>query len=167
MDVLLPSQTSLPDDPRVKLIKAKIRKENHQPDALIEILHTAQNTYGFLPLHVLKTISQELKLPPSLVYSAVSFYHFFSLKSKGLHSCLVCTGTACYVSGSQNILDKIESEIGLKAGEVSADGKLGVQVARCIGACGLAPTVVLDDEMIAKASVDDVIKKLKEKVYPL
>lgn len=166
MDTTLPSthQASVPIDPRIKLIHAKIRKENHQPDALIEVLHTAQNAYGYLPLEVLKLIGRELGLPPSCVYSTVTFYHFFSLKSKGNHTCLVCTGTACYVKGAQKILDKIETEMGLKAGEVSADGNLGLQVARCIGACGLAPAVMIDEEMLARAEGNDVIMKIKEKI---
>ncbi|MBL7739189.1 MAG: bidirectional hydrogenase complex protein HoxE [Chitinophagaceae bacterium] len=151
-------------DPRVKLIAAKMKKENYKPDALIEILHTAQNAYGYLPKEVLAYITKALHLPPSRVYSTVTFYHFFSLKSKGEHTCLVCTGTACYVKGAQAILNEIEKKLGLKAGQVSADDKLGVQVARCIGACGLAPAVVLDDEVQAKVSPDEIIKKINIKI---
>ncbi len=151
-------------DPRVKLIAAKMKKEQYKPDALIEILHTAQNAYGYLPKEVLAYITKALRLPPSRVYSTVTFYHFFSLKSKGEHTCLVCTGTACYVKGAQAILNEIERELGLKAGQVSADDKLGVQVARCIGACGLAPAVVLDDEVQAKVSPDEIVKKINAKI---
>jgi bidirectional [NiFe] hydrogenase diaphorase subunit len=151
-------------DPRVKLINAKIKKENYKPDALIEVLHTAQNAYGYLPLNVLKYISKELHLPPSRVYSTVTFYHFFSLKSKGEHTCLVCTGTACYVKGAQQILNKIEESFNLKAGEVTVDNKLGLQVARCIGACGLAPAVVLDNEVLAKTQLDELIAKMNAKL---
>lgn len=162
------STTSAPElaktDPRVKLIAAKIKKENHKADALIEILHTAQNAYGYLPLNVLKYITGELHLPPSRVFSTVSFYHFFSLKSKGEHTCLVCTGTACYVKGAQLILNEIEKKFALKPGQVSADYKLGVQVARCIGACGLAPAVVLDDEVQAKVTADEIIHKINDKI---
>lgn len=159
-----PTLAVAPTDPRIKLIKTKIKKENHQPDSLIEVLHTAQNAYGYLPLEVLRLIGHELGLPPSYVYSTVTFYHFFSLKSKGKHSCLVCTGTACYVKGAQKILDKIEKELNLKAGQVSADGNLGVQVARCVGACGLAPAVMIDEEMMARADGDEVVRKIKEKI---
>jgi bidirectional [NiFe] hydrogenase diaphorase subunit len=151
-------------DPRVKLIAAKIKKEHHKPDALIEILHTAQSAYGYLPLNVLKYITRELRLPPSRVFSTVSFYHFFSLKSKGEHTCLVCTGTACYVKGAQLILNEIEKQFSLKPGQVTADEKLGVQVARCIGACGLAPAVVLDDEVHAKVSAEDIVHKINAKI---
>lgn len=151
-------------DPRLKLLAAKIKKENYKPDALIEILHTAQNAYGYLPINVLKYITKALHLPPSRVFSTVSFYHFFSLKSKGEHTCLVCTGTACYVKGAQNIINEIERKFALHPGQVSADNKLGVQVARCIGACGLAPAVVLDEEVLAKVSADDIIDKINAKI---
>ena len=144
------------NDPRVKQILVKIKKENYRPDALIEILHTAQNSFGYLPMNVLAFITKELKVPPSRVYSTVTFYHFFSLKSKGEHTCLVCTGTACYVKGSENLLTAIEKEFCLKVGQVTADNKLGVSTARCIGACGLAPAVVIDDEVHAKVKPEDV-----------
>src|SRR5208282_6768834 len=101
-------------DPRVKQILVKMKKENYRPDALIEILHTAQNSFGYLPMNVLAFVTKELKVPPSRVYSTVTFYHFFSLKSKGEHTCLVCTGTACYVKGAEHILSQIEKEFHLK-----------------------------------------------------
>ena len=151
-------------DPRIKLIAAKMKKENYKADALIEILHTAQNAYGYLPMNILKFITKELKLPPSRVYSTVSFYHFFSLKSKGDHTCLVCTGTACYVKGALGILNEIENSFSLKPGQVSADNKLGVQVARCIGACGLAPAVVLDDEVHGKLNKEIVTDLINAKI---
>ena len=151
-------------DPRIKLIAAKMKKENYRADALIEILHTAQNAYGYLPMNILKFITKELKLPPSRVYSTVSFYHFFSLKSKGDHTCLVCTGTACYVKGALGILNEIENSFSLKPGQVSTDNKLGVQVARCIGACGLAPAVVLDDEVHGKLNKEIVTDLINAKI---
>ncbi len=165
--IAVPAKELSKTDPRVKLIAAKLKKENYKPDALIEVLHTAQNAYGYLPMDVLKYISSSLHLPPSRVYSTVSFYHFFSLKSKGEHTCLVCTGTACYVKGAQAILNEIERQTGLKAGEVSADNKLGVQVARCIGACGLAPAVVLDDEVQAKVKPEEIMHKINEKMMAI
>lgn len=150
-------------DPRAKLIAAKMKKENYRPDSLIEILHAAQNAYGYLPMNVLAFITKSLKIPPSRVYSTVTFYHFFSLKSKGEHTCLVCTGTACYVKGAQSILDSIEQEFHLKPGNVTSDNKLGLQVARCIGACGLAPAIVVDDEVMAKVSASTIKEKITTK----
>ena len=151
-------------DPRVKLILAKIKKESYKPDALIEILHTAQNTYGYLPMNVLAFITRELKVPPARVFSTVTFYHFFSLKSKGEHTCLVCTGTACYVKGAQAILDELEEQFSLKPGQVTADNKLGIQSARCIGACGLAPAVVIDEEVHAKMKAEDIKNIILSKI---
>lgn len=151
-------------DPRVKLLNAKMKKESFKPDALIEILHNAQGSYGYLPPNVLRYIAMKLRLPPSRVFSTVSFYHFFSMKSKGDHTCLVCTGTACYVKGAQKILDEIEHKFHLKQGEVTEDNKLGVAAARCIGACGLAPAVIIDDEVQAKAIADDIVAKLTAKL---
>jgi bidirectional [NiFe] hydrogenase diaphorase subunit len=151
-------------DPRLKLIAAKIKKENYKADALIEVLHTAQNAYGYLPKSVLAYITKALKLPPSRVYSTVTFYHFFSLKSKGEHTCLVCTGTACYVKGAQALIDEIEKGFGLKPGQVTPDNRLGIQVARCIGACGLAPAVVIDEEVQGKIKAEELTAKIKNKI---
>ncbi len=162
-DSMTPNLEGSATDPRVKLLAAKIKKENYRADALIEILHTAQNAYGYLPMNVLQYITKALRLPPSRVFSTVSFYHFFSLKSKGEHTCLICTGTACYVKGAATLLASIETNFGLKPGQVSPDNKLGVQMARCIGACGLAPAVVLDDEVIGKITGPELVNKINAK----
>ncbi|MCA0381983.1 MAG: NAD(P)H-dependent oxidoreductase subunit E [Bacteroidetes bacterium] len=154
-------------DPRVKLLDTRMKKENFRPDALIEILHAAQNAYGYLPMPVLQHISNKLHIPPARVFSTVTFYHFFSLKSRGDHTCLVCTGTACYVKGAQQLLDAVEQSFGIKAGEVSADNKLGLQVARCIGACGLAPAVVIDEEVQAKTDGHQLVAIIHEKLEAL
>lgn len=151
-------------DPRIKLIAARIRKEEQRPEALIEILHIAQNAYGHLPQHILTYIAKAMHLPPSRIYAAVTFYHFFSLHSKGEHTCLVCTGTACYVKGAQAILNELVKAFGMTPGNVSPDGKLGIQVARCVGACGLAPVAVVDDEVEAKVNASMLVRELKEKI---
>lgn len=149
-------------DTRLKLLDAKIRSAGAKPEALIEVLHTAQGAYGYLPLPVLAYISKALHLPPSRVYATVSFYHFFSLQAKGEHRCLVCTGTACYVKGAQQVLQAVEQAFQLKAGQVTADGKLGLQVARCVGACGLAPVALVDDVLQAKADGAALVRDLKQ-----
>jgi bidirectional [NiFe] hydrogenase diaphorase subunit len=150
-------------DPRTKLLVTKIKKENYRPDALIEILHTAQNAYGYLPMNILAFISKELKLPPSRIFSTVTFYHFFSLKSKGEHTCIVCTGTACYVKGSQAIVEEIEKEFKVKSGQVTSDNKFGMESARCIGACGLAPVVIIDEEVYAKVTAGEMKELILKK----
>ena len=143
---------------------ARLKKENYRPDALIEILHTVQNTYGHLPMNVLQYIPQELHLPPSRVYATATFYHFFSLQSKGVHTCFVCTGTACDVKGAQLLLEKLEEELGIKPGETPPDNQLTLQVARCIGACGLAPAVVLDEMVQGKVTPEQLIPEVRAKL---
>lgn len=147
-------------DPRVAKVQQAIKLYQRRPDALIQILHTAQGIFGYLPLNVLQFVSRELKVPPSQVYGVATFYHFFSLKPKGDHQVVVCTGTACYVKGAQKILDELGKQWGLKPGQTTPDGKLGLEQARCIGACGLAPAVVIDEEMQPKvdaAKIDALI----------
>ena len=151
-------------DPRMKLIAARIRKERQRPDALIEILHTVQNAYGYLPLGVLTYVTKSLKLPPSRVYAAATFYHFFSLKPKGEHTCIVCTGTACYVKKSREILKALEKAFGIEAGQVTPDGRLGLQVARCIGACGLAPVAIVDDRVESNVEAAVLISEITGKL---
>lgn len=152
------------NDPRTKMIMVAIKKGEGKPDQLIQVLHTAQNLFGYLPINVIGFITREMKLPPSRVYGVVTFYHFFSLKPKGDHTCLVCTGTACYVKGAQQILGVIETNYGLKPGEVSKDNTLGLQTARCIGACGLAPAVVIDEEVVARVKPEDIKTIIDQKI---
>ncbi len=152
------------DDPRSKFLLAAVKKSKGSPDALIQVLHTAQNLYGHLPGHIIRYIAQQLRLPPSRVFGVVTFYHFFSLKPKGDHTCLVCTGTACYVKGAQDILNELEKAYHLKPGEATKDNRLGVQVARCLGACGLAPAVVIDDEVVAKVKAEEIRKLIENRI---
>lgn len=131
-------------DKRFKLLEVAMKKHHFQQNALIEVLHTAQELFGYLELDLLHFIAHHLKLPPSRVYGVATFYHFFTLKPKGEHTCVVCTGTACYVKGADALLDAVAQEAHVGAGETTPDGKLSVLTARCLGACGIAPAVVLD-----------------------
>jgi bidirectional [NiFe] hydrogenase diaphorase subunit len=99
---------------------------------------------------VLTHVAHGLKLPLSKVYGVATFYHLFSLKPSGAHSCVVCMGTACYVKGSGQILDGLRTELGIEAGETTADGQVSLTVARCLGACGIAPAIVLDGAVLGK-----------------
>lgn len=150
----------LKDDPRLKLINAAIKKNKAQPDALIQVLHVAQNMYGYLPMDVVRHVTHALRLPPSRVYGVITFYHFFNLKKQGDHTCMVCTGTACYVKGAQAVLDAIADKFGIRPGEVTPDETLGLQTARCLGACGLAPAVVIDDRVLGKVEPGQMEKEL-------
>lgn len=119
--------------------------------ALIEVLHTAQELFGYLSPALLKTIAHKLKLPPSRVLGVATFYHFFSFKPKGEHTFVVCTGTACYVAGAARLIQDLEHRC-CKEGQTTADGKVSVETARCIGSCGLAPVVIADGRIMAKVS---------------
>jgi bidirectional [NiFe] hydrogenase diaphorase subunit len=106
-------------------------------------------------------IAQNLKLPPSRVYGVATFYHFFTLKPKGEHTCVVCMGTACYVKGADQVVATLEKHAGIKAGETTPDGKLSLLTARCIGACGIAPAVVYDGAVTARQTPEDALNKVK------
>lgn len=131
-------------DPRFKLLDATIKRHQYQQDALIEILHKAQALFGYLEHDLLSYVAHSLKLPPSRVYGVATFYHLFSLVPKGVHQCVVCTGTACYVKGAVALLAAVEQSAQLQVGETTPDNQLSLSTARCVGACGLAPTVVFD-----------------------
>lgn len=131
-------------DKRLKLLEVAMKKHQFRPDALIEVLHAAQQLFGYLELDLLRFVARHLKLPPSRVYGVATFYHFFALKPQGKHTCVVCTGTACYVKGADGLLAALRREAGVGPGETTPDNNLSVLTARCIGACGIAPAVVLD-----------------------
>lgn len=151
------------DDPRLKKVSAAMTSYGHRHDALIQVLHTVQALFGYLPKNILQLVAKDLRIPTSKVYGVATFYHFFSLKPKGEHMVVVCTGTACYVKGAQGLLDAMDKVYGLKPGQNTADGKVGLEQARCIGACGLAPAVVIDEVMQPKLTADKMIELIKAK----
>ncbi|MBR8833377.1 MAG: bidirectional hydrogenase complex protein HoxE [Stigonema ocellatum SAG 48.90 = DSM 106950] len=131
-------------DQRFLILDATLMRHQYQQDALIEVLHKAQELFGYLDNDLLLYIVHSLKLPPSRVYGVATFYHLFSLAPKGVHSCVVCTGTACYVKGAANLLASVEKSAKIHTGETTPDGELSLSTARCLGACGIAPAVVFD-----------------------
>jgi len=150
------------DESRAKQILSAIRKHGQKPNALIEILHLTQDLFGYLPLDAMSMIAKELKVSPSRVYGVATFYHLFRLKPQGKHNCLICTGTACHVKGSQKLLDEVKKVFGIEQGQTTPDGELSVQGARCLGCCSLAPAVVLDGKILAKVQPGDLIKDIKK-----
>src|SRR6201993_3121338 len=126
-------------DKRFKILEAHIKKHQFKQDALIEVLHKAQELFGYLEDDLLLFIAIKLKLPPSRVYGVATFYHFFTLKPQGAHTCVVCMGTACYVKGADKVLAAVEKCSGIKSGETTADKQLSLLTARCIGACAIGP----------------------------
>jgi bidirectional [NiFe] hydrogenase diaphorase subunit len=143
-------------DNRFKLLEATMKRHQYQPDALIEVLHSAQEMFGHLDTGLLLHIANSLKLPLSRVYGVATFYHFFSLAPKGKHTCVVCMGTACYVKGAANLVSAVEKAAGIRAGETTADGNVSLETARCLGACGIAPALVYDGQ-VAGAQTDDMV----------
>src|SRR5215471_19030699 len=143
-------------DKRFKILEVHMKKHQFRQDALIEVLHKGQELFGYLEDDLLLFISYKLKLPPSRVYGVATFYHLFSLKPQGEHTCVVCLGTACYVKGADKLLDVVERQARVKAGETTADRKLSVLTARCIGACGIAPAVVYDGVTAGQQLAEDV-----------
>jgi bidirectional [NiFe] hydrogenase diaphorase subunit len=148
------------DDKRWKIVEATARRHGREPHALIETLHTAQETFGYLDETALRYVALTLRVPLSRVYGAATFYHFFTLKPKGKHACVVCTGTACYIKGAPALLSALERAHGIKPGETTADGELSVLTARCLGSCGLAPAAVLDSVVLGKIGPDQLLARI-------
>ncbi len=130
----------------------------HRGDAgaLMPVLHEAQNIYGYLPAEVQTVIAERLNVPLAEVYGVATFYSQFSLYPKGKHQISVCLGTACYVKGSDKILDVLEKELKIKCGQCTPDNKFSIDSCRCVGACGLAPVMIIDGEVYGKLKPDDV-----------
>jgi bidirectional [NiFe] hydrogenase diaphorase subunit len=146
---------------RIKLLDITMKRNHYRQDALIEILHKAQASFGYLEPEILEYIARGLKLPLSRVYGVATFYHLFSLKPSGVHNCVVCMGTACYVKGSDRLLTAIEKELGIHVGETTPDNQISLMSARCLGACGIAPAMVFDGTVIGKQEPEMVIEKVK------
>ena len=139
-------------DKRWRLVDATMRRLGQQSRGLIETLHTVQEAFGYLDEDALRYVAASLRVPLSRAYGVATFYHFFTLKPAGEHTCVVCMGTACYIKGAPQLLDAMESEMGIAPGETTADGKVSLLTARCLGSCGLAPAVVYDREVAGKVT---------------
>ncbi|MDJ0572998.1 MAG: bidirectional hydrogenase complex protein HoxE [Pleurocapsa sp. MO_192.B19] len=158
------AQTSKPKkttvDKRIKALDIAMKRNHYHQDALIEILHKAQESFGYLEPEILEYIARQLKLPLSRVFGVATFYHLFSLKPSGVHSCVVCLGTACYVKGGGKIISTMEEKLGIHAGETTSDNQVSLMTARCIGACGIAPAVVFDGTVTGKQDPESVLKHI-------
>jgi bidirectional [NiFe] hydrogenase diaphorase subunit len=127
-----------------------MRRLGYRPDGLIEVLHTTQEVFGYLDDQALLYVGDCLGVPPSKVYGVATFYSYFTLKPQGEHTCVVCTGTACYINGAAGLLSEISQKFGAQPGGTTPDGKISVLKARCLGACSMAPAVVIDGETYGK-----------------
>lgn len=133
-----------------------IDEHKDEKGALMPILQKAQDIYGYLPVEVQKIISDRTGIPLEKIYGVVTFYAQFSLYPKGEYKISVCLGTACYVKGSGDIYDKLQEKLGIAGGECTADGKFSLEACRCIGACGLAPVLTVNEDVYGRLTVDDV-----------
>ena len=135
---------------------AVIEEKRNEPGCLMPIMQKAQEIYGYLPYEVQKIISDQLNIPIEKVYGVCTFYAQFTLNPKGRYRISVCLGTACYVKGSQNVLDEIEKQTGLRDGDCTPDRRFSLDTCRCVGACGLAPVMLVNDDVYGRVTPDQV-----------
>ncbi len=146
----------------INQIKEICSRYKDEPSPLMIVLADVQKEYGYIPLEVQEVISSELNIPVSEIYGVVTFYSFFSLKPKGRYVIGCCVGTACYVKGGQNVLDKFCELLKIKVGQTSEDGLFTIDALRCIGACGIAPAISINGKVYPKVKLSDVDKIIKE-----
>lgn len=149
------------DDRRWRVVEVTMRRQGFAPSALIETLHAVQQSFGYLDEAALRYVASNLGLPPSRVYGVATFYHHFTLKPQGKHTCVLCTGTACYIKGSAGVLAAVERMFSLKEGATTADGELSLLTARCVGSCGLAPVAVLDGQVVGTVEASNLLERLR------
>jgi len=155
------------EDKRWKIIQNTMKKNGYNQDSLIEVLHAVQEYFGYIDEDALKFVSESLNIPYSRAYSVATFYHYFTLKPQGEHICVVCTGTACYIKGANQLLAHLKNHHDLSDGDTTKDGKVSLLTARCVGACSLAPVVVVDNKILGEINsekLDEVIKGCRDAV---
>lgn len=146
----------------VNRIKEICRSFNNDPGELINVLHQTQHEFGYLPAEVQEVIASELKISVAKVYGVVTFYHFFTMVPKGKHPVSICTGTACYVRGAEKVLDEFRKNLKIEVGQTTPDGKFSLSCLRCVGACGLAPVVMIGEKVYGRVAPEGVKEILKE-----
>ena len=139
-----------------ELLRAAIAAHKGEEGPLMPVLHAAQEIYGYLPEEVQAIIAEELDIPLAEIYGVATFYSRFTLNPKGQYQVSVCLGTACYVKGSADVLAKCEEILGIKAGSLTSDGKYSLDATRCVGACGLAPIMLVNDDVYGHMTADQV-----------
>jgi len=149
-------------DIRYENVKEVTKKFKDMKGALIPVLHEVQKIFGYLPEGAPQIVSEELDIPMSEIYGVSTFYSQFTLEPKGEHIIKVCLGTACYVKGAQDILERFASVLDVEIGKTTKDGKFTLEAARCLGACGLAPVLMVDDKVFGRLIPDDVIRIIEE-----
>ena len=144
----------------LKAFVADVKGREYADSYLIAVMHKAQGLFGYLPREVMDLISEEMNIPTAHIWGVATFYHYFNLEPIGRHVISVCMGTACYVKGANDVLEALKRELGVQVGQTTEDRLFTLQEARCLGACGIAPVVMIDDkiygELTAKSVVDVV-----------
>jgi bidirectional [NiFe] hydrogenase diaphorase subunit len=151
-------------DERYAAIDLTLRRFKYEKDALLEVLNTAQETFGYLSEDLLIYIANQLDLPLIRVYGVATFYHMFTFEPLGEHNVIICTGTACHVKGADQIVKTIAEAFDIQSGDTTPDGFLSLTSARCIGSCGLAPVTVLDGKVRGKETPQGLLQRVKETV---
>jgi NADH-quinone oxidoreductase subunit E/NADP-reducing hydrogenase subunit HndA len=155
IDVMEPVGQEFPKD-KYNELNAFIESLETTKGALIEILHKAQSIFGYLPRDVQLYIARKLGIPGAEVYGVVSFYSYFTTKPSGKHTISVCMGTACFVRGADKVIEAFKQKLGIESNETTEDGLFTMKDVRCIGACGLAPVVMVDGKVFGRVKVEDV-----------
>lgn len=151
---------------KIAQLQAICKEFNNDKGELINVLHKAQHLFGYLPAEVQEVIAKELNTSVAHVYGVVSFYSFFTMTPKGEHPISICMGTACYVRGAEKVLDEFKRILKVKVGETTDDGKFSLSCLRCVGACGLAPVVMVGEKVYGRVSPDGVKDILDEYSKP-
>jgi bidirectional [NiFe] hydrogenase diaphorase subunit len=156
------SHTSLPaDGEQFKSIDRTMQRLKYRKDALLEVLNVAQENFGYLSEDLLRYVAQGLGLPLAKVYGVATFYQLFSFEPLGKYNCIVCTGTACHVKGSEHIAAQLSSEIEVLDGQTTPEGLFSLSTARCVGSCGIAPVVILDGTVRGKETPERMLKHVQ------
>ena len=157
-----PKKTHPSGDERYTVLDRAMKRFKYEKDALLEVLHSAQETFGFLSEDLLIYVSTNLRVPLSQVYGVATFYHLFTFEPLGKHNCIVCTGTACHVKGSSDIVRAVSQRFDVADGSTTDDGLLSLSSARCLGSCGIAPVVVMDGKVVGKVMPEGMVKIVEE-----
>jgi bidirectional [NiFe] hydrogenase diaphorase subunit len=148
-------------DPRWETVDSRIRRLGGRPDALIEALHAVQEAFGHIDRDALLALSDRLGVPPSKVFGVATFYHYFRLAPQGEHTCVVCTGTACYINGADDILAAIRDRLGVTPEHTTDDGRLSLLTGRCFGSCSLAPAAIVDGQVLDRVKPEELVARLE------
>jgi len=167
--MISPPQTKLPSlvpapsaDKRWHLVSATMRRHGYKPGALIETLHTVQNAFGYLDEPSLIHVARSLRVSLSKAYGVATFYNIFRLKPQGLHTCVACLGTACYIKGAPKLLAAVELCAHIRPTETTPDNKVSLEIARCLGACGIAPVAVFDGQVVGNVTPVEIEKRIRQ-----